>query len=74
MDRTPHRTRPPAPPVLELLEPPRGRGFDLVELEELILAVDDRIEYGAAAPESRAILRDIRNDLTLELGRLVAAL
>lgn len=70
MDPTP-RSR-PAPPVLELLEPPRGMGLDLVELEELILAVDDRLEI--CGPDSAPTLRGIRARLNRELGRLVAAI
>lgn len=64
--------RPATPALLDVLEPATGLSFDVVELEELLLAVDDRIEYGAGG-ESRVVLAGVRRDLMLELGRLVAS-
>lgn len=68
MDR--HPARRPSPPVLELLEPPRGLGLAIPELEALIVAADDRSEY--VGPDERALLRRGRALLERELGRLIA--
>lgn len=70
MDATAPRRR-PVPPVLELIEPPRGLGFTVDELEEAIRAIDDRAEY-AAEPGARARLRRAGVKLERELARLVA--
>lgn len=56
--------------MLELLEPPRGLGIPIPELEVLILAADDRAEY--VGPDERALLRRGRAALERELGRLIA--
>lgn len=71
MDRTP-KPRRPAPPVMELLEPPRGLGIPIDELIAVIDAIDDRAEY-AASVEQRAVLRRAGCRLERELGRLLAA-
>lgn len=64
------RRRMPAPAVLELLEPPVGLGFDADELEELILAVDDRIDV-TGDPSRRLTLGRARTRLEAELGRII---
>lgn len=66
-----HREK-PAPPLLDLMELPRGLGmFDADELEELILAIDDRLDI-VGEPFRRARLLRVRGTAERELGRLVA--
>lgn len=63
--------RPNTPPVLELLEPPRGLGMPIDELVAVISAIDDRAEY-APSVEERAVLRRAGGKLEAELARVLA--
>lgn len=60
------------PPLLELIEPPRGLGFPVDELIAAIDAIDDRAEY-AGSLEQRAVLRRAGGRLERELARLLAS-
>lgn len=70
MDRHPAPRR-SAPPVLELLEPPRGLGLTIDELEEAVIALDDVLEH-RTDPDRRARLGRVRSRLESELGRIAA--
>ena len=56
--------------MLELLEPPVGMGLDADVLEELILAVDDRLDV-TGDPCRRVVLARGRGLLERELGRII---
>lgn len=55
---------------LELVEPPRGLGLTMPELDDAIGAVIDRADV--AGPDERARLGRVRRMLEVELGRLAA--
>lgn len=55
---------------LELVEPPRGLGLTMPELDDAIAAVIDRADV--AGPDECARLGRVRRMLEAELGRLAA--